>query len=224
MYGTISLEFESILGAFQGDCLSGDLFTIILAAALHQLRAILSQASQSPYVVNHPIPNPPVSESFMPLETEYADDTSFSNSRKEPLEDLYPVCKAVFGEWNLSVNDSKTESLHFYLAIPRPQNRKKMVPGIEYRGDEAWRKHKVLGSILCSNEDIKKKCILGNVAYANFKNVWSRNDISLDRRLKIYDAQVVSIMLYNCNSRAAPNHALDHLDVTHRNHLKILET
>ena len=86
--GTISLEFESILGAFQGDCLSGDLFTIILAAALHQLRAILSQASQSPYVVNHPIPNPPVSESFMPLETEYADDTSFSNSRKEPLEDL----------------------------------------------------------------------------------------------------------------------------------------
>ena len=32
--GTISLEFESILGAFQGDCLSGDLFTIILAAAL----------------------------------------------------------------------------------------------------------------------------------------------------------------------------------------------
>ena len=89
---------ESILGAFQGDCLSGDLFTIILAAALHQLRAILSQASQSPYVVNHPIPNPPVSESFMPLETEYADDTSFSNSRKEPLEDLYPVCKAVFGE------------------------------------------------------------------------------------------------------------------------------
>ena len=110
---------------------------------------------------------------------------------------LYPVCKAVFGEWNLSVNDSKTERLHFYQAIPRPQNRKKMVPGIEYRGDEAWRKHKVLGSILCSNEDIKKKCILGNVAYANFKNVWSRNDISLDRRLKIYDAQVVSIMLYN---------------------------
>ena len=31
--GTLSLVFESIIGAFQGDCLSGDLFTIILAAA-----------------------------------------------------------------------------------------------------------------------------------------------------------------------------------------------
>ena len=34
----------------------------------------------------------------------------------------------------------------------------------------------------------------GNIAYANFKNVWSKNDISLDRRLEIYDAKVVSIM------------------------------
>ena len=74
----------------------------------------------------------------------------------------------------------------------------------------------MLGSILCSSEDIKKKCILGNVA----KNVWSRNAISLDCRLKIYDAQVASIILYNCNSWAAPNHALDHLDVTHCNHLR----
>ena len=83
----------------------------------------------------------------------------------------------MFGEWNLSVNDSKSEHLHFYLAQPKPQNRKKLVPGVGYRGDEPWRKHKVLGSILCSVEDVKKKCILGNVAYANFKNVWSKNNI-----------------------------------------------
>ena len=218
--GTLSLVFESIIGAFQGDCLSGDLFTIILAAALHHLRAILSQVAQAPYVVNHPIPNPPIAASFMPLETQYSDDTSFSNCKKEPLEDLYPVCKKVFGEWNLSVNDSKSEHLHFYLAQPKPQNRKKLVPGVEYRGDEPWRKHKVLGSILCSVEDVKKKCILGNIAYANFKNVWSKNNISFDRKLKVYEAQVVSIMLYNCDSWAAPNHVLEHLDVTHRNHLR----
>ena len=77
------------------------------------------------------------------MKTQYSDDTSFSNCKKEPLEDLYPVCKKVFGEWNLSVNDSKSEHLHFYLAQPKPQNRKKLVPGVEYRGDEPWRKHKV---------------------------------------------------------------------------------
>ena len=36
----------------------------------------------------------------------------------------------------------------------------------------------------------------------------------------MYEAQVVSIMLYNCDSWAAPNHVLEHLDVTHRNHLR----
>ena len=77
-----------------------------------------------------------------------------------------------------------------------------------------------MGSILCSVEDVKKKCILGNIAYANFKNVWSKNNISFDRKLKVYEAQVVSIMLYNCDSWAAPNHVLEHLDVTHRNHLR----
>ena len=78
----------------------------------------------------------------------------------------------------------------------------------------------VLGSILCSTSDIKKRCILGNVSYANFKKVWSKNNISFDRKLKIYEAQIVSIMLYNCNSWAAPAHILEHLDVTHRNHLR----
>jgi len=218
--GSLSLVFESIIGAFQGDCLSGDLFTIVLAAALHHLRAILSQTAQAPYVVNHPIPNPPIAASFMPMESAYSDDTSFSNCRKEPLDELYPICKKIFGEWNLSVNDEKSEHLHFYLAQAKPQDRKKLVPGVEYRGDEPWRKHKVLGSILCSVEDIKKKCILGNVAYMNFKNVWAHNDISFVRKLRVYEAQVISVMMYNCESWAAPEHVLERLDVTHRNHLR----
>ena len=36
---SLSEMFESLLGAFQGDSLSGKLFTLVLAAALHQLRA-----------------------------------------------------------------------------------------------------------------------------------------------------------------------------------------
>ena len=36
--GTMSVEFQSFLGAFQGDCLSGCLFTLVLAGALCDLR------------------------------------------------------------------------------------------------------------------------------------------------------------------------------------------
>ena len=38
----LSAEFESLFGAFQGDCLSGCLFTLLLAAALNHLRAVIS--------------------------------------------------------------------------------------------------------------------------------------------------------------------------------------
>ena len=49
--------------------------------------------------------------------------------------------------------------------------------------------------------------------------MWSKNNISFDHKLKVYEAQVVSIMLYNCDSWAAPNCVLEHLDVTHSNHV-----
>ena len=52
------VEFQSMTGAFQGDALSGNLFTIVEAAVLHHLRSILSQVSVAPYKVDHPIPNP----------------------------------------------------------------------------------------------------------------------------------------------------------------------
>ena len=70
-------------------------------------------------------------------------------------------------------------------------NRKKPVQGVVYRGCEERRKHNVLRSILCSTEDIKKTRILVNAAYARFKKVWSKNDISFDCKLKIYEAQIV---------------------------------
>ena len=39
---TLSDEFESFIGAFQGDALSGSLFTLSLAGSLYHLRAVLS--------------------------------------------------------------------------------------------------------------------------------------------------------------------------------------
>ena len=53
---------------------------------------------------------------------------------------------------------------------------------------------------MCSEKDIKHRCILGNVAFRKFENVWlKKTRISLDRKLRIYKAQVVSIIMYKCN-------------------------
>ena len=75
--GTLSAEFQSLLGAFQGDCLSGCLFTLVLAGALNELRVTLE--------IEMGIPNPPLSNISLPLETEYADDVDFNNEDEETL-------------------------------------------------------------------------------------------------------------------------------------------
>ena len=135
----------------------------------------------------------------MPLETEYADDTSFSNSRKEPLDDLYPVCKAVFS--GISVSTTAKLKVCNYTKLchaARPKNRKIIDPGIEYRGDEAWRKHKV-----CSDhdEDSKKKCILCKVAYANSSlQEWRKHKVYIYNRPCVFSTFHYSLSVFNlCN-------------------------
>ena len=90
--------------AFQGDSLSGKLFTLILAAALHHLRAVSGR------------PNPPVSELGFPTEWEYSDDCDFADEDIEKLRAFLPAVKEVLKDCNLQVNESKTEFSAVYLA------------------------------------------------------------------------------------------------------------
>ena len=59
---SMSTEFETNIGSFQGDALSGKLFTLTLAGVLNHARTVTSQ------------PNPPISNTGMPMEFSYADD------------------------------------------------------------------------------------------------------------------------------------------------------
>jgi hypothetical protein len=218
---SVSEIFNSIIGAFQGDCLSGNLFTVVLAAALHHLRAVLSVRATTPHLVTHPIPNPPISDSLMPLESEYADDVDFLNENRDALLQILPICTTVFNEWNLFINNTKTEHTHVYLAPPKPLKRNKVDHTQTYRGSEEWRTHKILGSLLDTSEDIQARCTKGLIAFNIFENIWlKKTKICLKRKLQIYEAQVVSILLYNCSSWAAPQTTLEKLDITHRKHLR----
>ena len=81
------------------------MFTLSLAGALYhvRLRAVVTER-----------PNPPISDTGMPVEWEYSDDVDFVDNDLGPLQELLP--KLVLSEWNLHVNESKTEFVHFYLA------------------------------------------------------------------------------------------------------------
>ena len=44
--------------------------------------------------------------------------------------------------------------------------------------------------------------------------------ISLSRKIQIYEAQVVSVIMYGSSSWAAPKHIMEKLDICHRKHLR----
>ena len=102
--GETSAEFESTSGAFQGDCLSGILFTLTLAGALHHLRAVTSNTHQ-----NHRL---------QILLCRWNGNRLCRLYRSEEnLRQLLPICTEILKEWNLSViNESKTEFTNVYLA------------------------------------------------------------------------------------------------------------
>ena len=59
------------------------------------------------------------------------------------------------------------------------------------------------------------------MAFKTFQKVWlQRSKINLERKMSIYEAQVVSVILYNSNSWAAPKKVLEKLDISHRKHLR----
>ncbi len=139
----------------------------------------------------------------MPLESEYADDVDFMDEEEFCLQFILPVANHVLKEWNLNINCSKTEFVHFFLAdFKAKDNENKPI-----RDNEPWRKTKLLGSFMCSSYDIERRCISGNIAFNNYKNVWLQGkQISTSRLVKVYEAMVVSVIMYNCSSWTVSSH------------------
>ena len=210
---TISLEFETSKGSFQGDAASGAFFTLYFAGALYHQRAVLETIR----------PNPPFDpNTFFPTEWEYADDADFADEDEDSLREMLPICKEILAEWDLLVNEDKTEFVRFYIAEKDEVDEK----GEPVKGREPWRKSVSLGSRLCSKEDITHRCILANVAFEKFQKVWiERSHIAVHTKVRLYEALVTPVLLYNCNSWAAPDNILKKLDVCQRKHLRrILNT
>ena len=204
---TYSVQFETTLGSFQGDSLSGCLFSLVLAGALNHLRTLIPFRS-----------NPPMNSiTMMPEEDDNADDVYFIDEGLIRLNSTLPVATHDLKEWGLNVNESKTEFAYFFYAEKGQIDSK----GKPVQGNELWRTTKKLGSHMCSEYDIQQKCILGNLAFKNYKDVWLQGKrICLPKLIKVYEAMVVSVMTYNCSSWAVPKEVLKKLDVCHRKHLR----
>ena len=99
------------------------------------------------------------------------------------------------------------EFVEFSITDPKPSKKKKIELRVVYRGEEQWRTSVPLGSMLCSTKEIKYRCLLSDIGFKKFEKIWLNKpkiSLSVTRKIRIYETQVVSIILYNCNSWAAP--------------------
>ena len=112
----------------------------------------------------------------------------------------------ILSSGNLQVNDTKTE----VTTLKRSNN-----------DTEIWRKIKNLGSLLGDKEDIKNRKRLTNIVFTKLECIWlSRRNISIQRRVKLYNMLVKSILLYNCSTWGMTIQDKQQLDSFHRKQLR----
>ena len=193
IHGTSEQDpFQTNIGSPQGDSLSPILFNIYLEAALRDLWKKLPE---------------------VPFETLlqiiYADDCDFIGDPQH-LQLIQDRAPAILKEWSLFMNPDKTE----HTTILRSTD-----PNVE----KDWRHVRKLGSLLGDREDVSKRKQLAGVAFHKMWRLWFRDHlVPEDIRLKLYNAMVLPILLYNCGTWGLTAKDVEQLDSFHRKQLRCI--
>ena len=107
------------------------------------------------------------------------------------------------------MNDLKTE--HTILKRGTPDE------------EEKWRKSKKLGSLIGDKEELARRKQLSANALNTCRPIWSREPtISINRRVRIYNAYVLPVLTYNMATLALSQNQEDELDAFHRRQLRTI--
>ena len=148
----------------------------------------------------------------LPSETQYADDLDFLSFAQQHLEQVLEVCSDQLPEWSLQVNRDETERTHIYLA-PK---------GSPDHGNEAWRKMKTLGTRLDCAVDLQARINLAQLSMRKLQGMWGTSRVNLAFKVRLYNAYIRPILLYNSGTWGLTKFWSDKLDATHRRHLRRL--
>lgn len=138
------------------------------------------------------------------LDIAYADDVDFIAMSKRVLTRIEEIAPALLQKWRLKVNTNKTE--RYTLKRGVLCNVKK------------------LGSMVDSNIEVEYRGAQGKAAFGSRRwRLWYRDKrVSLQVRLRLHNALVKSVMIYNIGTLAAPATVIKHLEVLHRKQLRVV--
>ena len=79
---------------------------------------------------------------------------------------------------------------------------------------------KKLGSLLGDREDIARRKQLATVSLRKLDSLWIRRKVKVERRVKLYNTLVRSILLYNCGTWGMSTTDDNNIDSFHRQQLR----
>jgi hypothetical protein len=133
----------------------------------------------------------------------YADDVDMIFSTTAHINEADPVLAQALGEKHLTVNPSKKEQFQ----VPMDRSSSLSI--------------KKLGSKFLSEDDLKYRIQRANHAFSQLWRLWkSRIRVSLELRIRMYNAFIKPILMYNAGSLDLSLHKLQAMDCAHRRHLR----
>ena len=219
----LSDEFYTIIGIMQGDCLSAVLFIFYLAQALAERNPTEAEHNYAKHMDKYPRSEmDPVNaehnyasdihsldyfKSAVIIEPKYADDITYVSTSKAYIDNTQETIPQKLKLYNLGVNLSKTEK----YTVPDPPNT---------TTKESWKSCKLLGSIIDTENDIKRRKALAMAVLTYHKKVYNSKNLSINQKIRHYKMYVESTLLYNCELWTLTKTLSDKLDAFHRRLLR----
>ena len=176
----VGADILTAIGICQGDCLSALLFMLYLA---HAIKPIPKDRYPDDYhqtlwsaldwIVDR-------DKLQIEIDPKYADDTTFICSEEAKINQVERVLPSMLSEEGLYINKSKTEKYH-----------------ISKCSDTKWKSCKYLGSLIGTEEDIKRRKGLTHDNYHALESILKSKLVSEPVRIRIFKAYIESIFLYD---------------------------
>ena len=175
--------FEITTGVRQGDVLSPLLFNIVIDYIIGKLQQVEGGVRWT--------------ASNILKALAYADDICLLGEDTDSIIALTDTLNEEAKKIGLNINTQKTKIMKLMLS----DGRSVSVDGQELENVDRF---VYLGSTLCENGDIRKEVGVrigkASAAFNGLKNVWSSSDISRKTKLQLFNAIVMAVLTYCCES------------------------
>ena len=148
---------------------------------------------------------------------DFADDLALTSSNQDNLQDKTNNLVNYAKQVGLQINIKKTETMHTSQEPTNPII-------IEGEPVKNTNKFTYLGSVLSVEDgalsDINARLTKARFAFCNLQNIWKSNKYSLSLKMKIYNSNVKSILLYGAETWRVVQRDMNKLNVFHTKNLR----